>query len=183
MAKILIVYGSREGQTAKVAEYIAAIARNKGFVAQTADARNQNDLAAADTVDAVLVGASVQKGVFEGAILDWTRNHHTLLERVPSAFFTVSLTSRQIEEADSRRKAEGYVASFVQETGWQPAKVGLFAGALRYSQYDDATRALLLNVAERSGLPTDVARDHEFTDWAAVTRFAEAALATVPVTA
>ena len=183
MANILIVYGTREGQTAKVAEHIAGIARKQGLVAQVADAKDLPDPAAVDAVDAVLVGASVQKGLFAPAILDWVGNHRSLLERVPSAFFTVSLTSSTLEVAESRKNAEEYVSSFVQLTGWQPTKVGLFAGALRYTQYDDPTRDLLVSVAARTGKPTDISRDHEFTDWNAVARFTHAVLSGVPVRA
>ena len=101
----------------------------------------------------------------------------------PSFSPTVSLTSSKLNVAESREKAEGYVSSFVQQTGWQPTKVGLFAGALRYTQYDDPTRDLLVSVAARTGKPTDISRDHEFTDWNAINRFAEAVLSDVSVTA
>jgi menaquinone-dependent protoporphyrinogen oxidase len=48
-----------------------------------------------------------------------------------------------------------------------------FAGALAYTKYGFFKRLALRYIAWRVGAPTNPARDYEFTDWEAVTRFAE----------
>ena len=64
------------------------------------------------------------------------------LERLPSAFFSVSLAAHGDTE-----EAEGYVEEFEQETGWRPAKVALFGGALLYTQYGFVKRHLMKRIA------------------------------------
>ena len=65
------------------------------------------------------------------------------------------------------------MTTFVQETGWQPGKVGKFAGALVYRRYGRVKRWLMKLVVKRAGGDTDTSRDYEYTDWDAVTRFTE----------
>jgi menaquinone-dependent protoporphyrinogen oxidase len=179
MSKIVIVYGTGEGQTAKIARYIAELAEKHGFDAEALDCQCQDvpGDAVPGEIAAVFVGASIHAGQYEEALRRWATAHRAVLESRVSAFFSVSLTSADKEDPPSRERAEQYVSTFVAETGWQPHKVGLFGGALRYTHYDDSTRALLRGIAERSGKPTDTTRDHEFTDWQTVIRFTEAVLA------
>ena len=46
-------------------------------------------------------------------------------------------------------------------------------GALRYPQYDFLKRLLMKHIAYREGGPTDVTKDHEFTNWNALAAFVE----------
>jgi hypothetical protein len=48
-----------------------------------------------------------------------------------------------------------------------------FAGALEYTQYNRLERALMKRIAKKEGGFTDTSNDHEYTDWAQVTNFAE----------
>lgn len=68
--------------------------------------------------------------------------------------------------------AAGNVDEFVEKTGWQPDRVGLFGGALRYSQYGFLTRLAMKRIAREEGGSTDTSRDHEYTDRAEVAAFA-----------
>ena len=97
-----------------------------------------------------------------------------VLERVPSGFFSVSLAAH-----GDLNEAEGYLEQFEQETGWQPAKVALFGGALLYTHYGFFKRRLMKKIAsEKPGhLGTDTSRDYVYTEWDAVRGFAEDFLA------
>jgi menaquinone-dependent protoporphyrinogen oxidase len=72
-------------------------------------------------------------------------------------------------------EAQSYVDEFEQDTGWRPARVALFGGALRYTQYGFVKRHMMKRIA--SGKPgrlgTDVSRDYVYTEWDGVKRFAE----------
>jgi len=57
--------------------------------------------------------------------VEFVQKNRDTLERLPSAFFSVSLAAHGDTE-----EAEGYVERFEQETGWRPARVALFGGAL-----------------------------------------------------
>lgn len=94
-------------------------------------------------------------------------------ERLPSAFFSVSLAIQDSTEK-GRREAEGCVEKFVQETGWHPGKVGLFAGALLHTKYGFFTRWMMKRITRGKGSPDlDTSRDYVYTDWESVKRFAE----------
>jgi menaquinone-dependent protoporphyrinogen oxidase len=71
--------------------------------------------------------------------------------------------------------AEAYVANFEQETGWRPAQVGFFGGALLYRQYGFLKRSMMKRIvrSKPGNLSTDTSRDHEYTDWDEVERFGE----------
>jgi menaquinone-dependent protoporphyrinogen oxidase len=73
----------------------------------------------------------------------------------------------------AKAQVQQYVTEFEQATGWQPAKVGIFAGALLYRQYNFVKRFMMRKISGSHGGETDTSRDWEYTDWDAVTRFAE----------
>jgi menaquinone-dependent protoporphyrinogen oxidase len=72
------------------------------------------------------------------------------------------------------------VRQFIEETGWQPARTAVFAGKLAWTQYDFFTRLVMKLITRRKGLiDQDTARDYDYTDYAAVRRFAEGFAAAV----
>ena len=56
--------------------------------------------------------------------------------------------------------------------GPDPDVVGLFAGALVYTQYGWLKRHVMRAIVKREGGDLDMSRDYEYTDWEAVERFA-----------
>jgi menaquinone-dependent protoporphyrinogen oxidase len=92
MRNVLIAYGTTEGQTAKIAQRLAEALRARGCVADVRDvARLPADFSLVES-DAVLVGASMHVGGYQRAIRDFVARYQAALMRVPSAFFSVSLT-------------------------------------------------------------------------------------------
>jgi menaquinone-dependent protoporphyrinogen oxidase len=169
MAKIYIPYSTGEGQTARIAEYIAAVVRSHGHEAETADIRH-SDAAVPTGYDGVIVGASIHMGKHDKHAGEYVRNNRAALEQLPSALFSVSLAAH-----GDTAEAEGYVEEFERQTGWRPARVALFGGALLYRQYGFIKRQMMKKIA--SGKPgqlgTDVSRDYVYTEWDGVQRFAE----------
>jgi menaquinone-dependent protoporphyrinogen oxidase len=172
MTKILIGYGTTEGQAARIADRIAEVIRSHGIDAQARDLKQSED-AGLDRYDAVIVGGSIHMGKHADYVVDFVRKNRLKLEVLPSAFFSVSLAAH-----GDMANAEAYLAKFEQETGWQPAQVGLFGGALLYRQYGFLKRLMMKKiVSDKPGsLSTDTSRDHVYTDWAEVKRLAEAFL-------
>lgn len=178
MIRILIPYGSSEGQTARIAEYLADVIRDQGFEAYPVDIKRSRTVRP-DGYDAVIVGASIHMGKHENYVLDYVRAYRDTLERLPSAFFSVSLAAHDNTE-EAREEVEGYVEKFVQQTGWRPSKVGLFAGALLYTRYGFFKRWIMKKIARDKGNPDiDTTRDYIYTDWNSVKRFAEEFLETL----
>jgi menaquinone-dependent protoporphyrinogen oxidase len=181
MANIYIPYGTVEGQTAQIAEYIAELIRAHGHQADTADLKQSGDTLPGGH-DAVIVAASVHMGKHEGYVMDFVRKNRSELERLPSALVSVSLAAHGDQE-----DAESYVAKFEEQTGWRPSHVGLFAGALLYTQYGFLKKHVMKKIASDKGsLDTDTTRDYVYTEWDGVQRFTEdflARLARPPVQA
>ena len=172
MAKIMIGYGTTEGQTARIADHIAEIIRSRGVEAQALDLKQSKDVGL-DGYDAVIIGGSIHMGKHEEHVVDFVQKNLIKLERLPSAFFSVSLAAYGDME-----NAHAYVENFEQQTGWRPTQVGLFSGALLYRQYGFLKRLMMKKIVsdKPGGLSTDTSRDHVYTDWDEVKRFAEAFL-------
>lgn len=169
---ICVLYASKEGQTARIAEFIAEVMRDRG---QQVDTIPIEQASAADLVacDGVVVGASIHVGKHDKAAVEFVRAQLPALERVPSAFFSVSLSAHGDPEQAAR-----YVAEFEEATGWRPLRVARFGGALRYTQYGFLKRRIMKKIAAEGpgDLGTDTSRDYVYTEWDGVTRFAEAFL-------
>jgi menaquinone-dependent protoporphyrinogen oxidase len=175
MMRVLIPYGTTEGQTARISEYLADMIRDHGHEVYAVDIKG-SDALEPDGYDAVIVGASIHMGKHEDYVRDFVRENRDALERLPSAFFSVSLAAH-----DDTEEAEGYIEEFVEETGWRPGMVGLFGGALLYTQYGFIKRHMMKYIARHKGSPdTDISRDYVYTDWESVKRFAEEFLELVP---
>ncbi|MDQ0799715.1 flavodoxin domain-containing protein [Arthrobacter sp. SLBN-112] len=174
MASIYIPYGTTEGQTARIAEFIGDVVQAHGHEARIADIKQAGD-AIPPGCDAVLVGASVHMGKHEEYVQDFVRKNRDTLERLPSALFSVSLAAHGDAE-----NAESYVQEFEQQTGWRPAHVALFGGALLYTHYGFIKRLMMKKIAgDKGSLDTDTSRDYVYTEWDGVKRFAEDFLATL----
>jgi menaquinone-dependent protoporphyrinogen oxidase len=116
ITKILIKYGTIQGQTAKIAEYMANVIRGQGYEAQALDLKRSAHVPLED-YDAVIIGDSIHMGEHEEHVADFVRQNRVRLERLPSAFFSVSLAAHGDME-----NARSYVENFELETGWIPLR-------------------------------------------------------------
>lgn len=172
MASVLIVYGTTEGQTRKIAGRMAEMVTEYGHAATVMDAASGPPPLPINRYDGVIVAASVHRQRHQGPVVRFVEENRAELGRLPTAFFSVSLSAAGTEprhRADARRCADAFLA----ETGWRPGMVRLAAGALAYTKYDLPTRWVLRLIAWREGADTDTTRDHEYTDWAQVERDVE----------
>jgi menaquinone-dependent protoporphyrinogen oxidase len=169
MTKVLILFGTTEGQTARIADFIAEVIRGHGHEVEAVDIRDVRDPIAYD-YHGVIVGASIHMGKHDKHVVEFVRNNRDMLERLPSGFFSVSLAAH-----GDTQEAEDYVEQFEQETGWRPAMIALFGGALLYTHYGFVKRRIMKKIAtDKPGhLGTDTSRDYVYTEWDGVRRFAE----------
>jgi menaquinone-dependent protoporphyrinogen oxidase len=172
MADVLAVYATGEGQTATVADRIAETLGARGHEVTTVDVSAVDDALDVDDFDAVLVGASIHYGRQQQSIRRWVGANRDALAAKPNGFFQVSMSSGTGSD-EGAREAAGYVEEFVDATGWRPDRIGLFGGALRFSEYGFLRRALVRFVTRNETFETDDSGDVEFTDWESVTAFAE----------
>src|SRR5262245_59888308 len=95
MSRILVLYGTTEGHTAKVARFLADTLRADGVSADILDARPA--LPSPDTYDAVIVAASVHEGGYQRTVRRWVHDHAQALNDKPTAFVSVCLAVLQSE--------------------------------------------------------------------------------------
>jgi len=172
MARILVLYSTTEGHTRRIALAIADRIRDHGHTVCLVDATDVSARLEADLFDAVIIGGSVHAGSHSDALTRVVTENRDLLDRVPTAFFSVSLTAAHADP-DLRAEARRPVEAFTHATNWTPTMVETLAGALRFSQYGFLKKQLLRWISWRSGGPTDTTADHDLTDWPRVHRFVD----------
>ena len=171
MARILIVYGTTEGHTVKVAAAISETLRRNGA---EVDVRAAGDPAPApDGYDAVIVAASVHAGRYQRPVRRWARTHADVLSHKPAAFVSVCLGVLQHDDAKVQHDLQAIVDQFVASTGWRPSVVKFVAGALPYTQYGWLQRLVMKRIVAKAGGDTDTSRDYEYTDWNDLRHFAD----------
>ncbi|EFW91540.1 flavodoxin/nitric oxide synthase [Haladaptatus paucihalophilus DX253] len=170
MARVLVLYGSTEGQAATVAERVAEVLETSGHDPAVVHIRHRPESFDLMDYDAVVVGASVHMGKHQKYVTRYVKKHADELNRLPSAFFSVSLAAAEGSE-EGWEHAREYVAEFLSETGWNPDETAVVPGALKYSQYGTLKRFVMKQIAKRMGGDTDTAHDYEYTDWNEVEGF------------
>jgi len=168
MARILIVYGTTHGQTARIAAGVAGTLRAQGAIVDVHDVCTGPR---PEPYDGILVAASVHVGKYQTAVVRWAQSHRAVLNSKRTAFLSVCLGVLQRDPAVQRHLAE-IVERFTTTTAWTPMVTKHVAGALLYTKYNWLTRFVMKRIAKRAGGDTDTTRDYEYTDWADLERFA-----------
>jgi len=171
MKKILAVYGTAYGQTEKIVRRLAATLGERGMAVTACKADALPPGFTPDGYDGSLVAASIIGGRHQAYVRGFVRAYRLWLDATPSAFVSVSGSAANATPA-KQAEARRYVTEFLRETDWQPRITATFGGAMAYTRYGFFLRWMTKLVSRRNGGPTDTSRDHEFTDWAAVDRFA-----------
>ncbi|BCH00291.1 hypothetical protein MesoLj131c_22360 [Mesorhizobium sp. 131-3-5] len=171
---ILIVYGTTEGQTGKIAARTATRIRERGHQVELRDSAAPASDLKLGHFDAFIIAASVHQEHHQETVTNFVFAHHDALSNKPSAFISVSLSAAL---RDHKTQAQKYVDHFVSVTEWQPSMTLLLGGALRFNKYDYFQEQFVKFVVMKSGDPSPE-RDHEFTDWNALADFADRFLET-----
>jgi menaquinone-dependent protoporphyrinogen oxidase len=169
MARILAVYGTTDGHTAKIASVIADTLRSRGAVVDVHQAGRTHCLP--DHYDAVVVAAPVRGGTYLKPVRRWVRAHAAALNTRTTAFVSVCLSVLQHDPAVDRTLT-AIMNRFFAETGWHPVVTKPVAGALLYTRYNWFIRRVMKRIAAKAGGDTDTTRDYEYTDWQDLRTFA-----------
>ena len=168
---VLVVYGTTEGQTRKIADRTATHIRECGHQAVLRDSAALASDSDFETFHAFIVAASVHQQQHQETITAFVIAHRKLLNAKPSAFISVSL-SAVLEEGDT--EAQKYVDRFVSVTDWQPRMILLLGGALRFTEYDYFQEQIVKFIVLKSGgVAASSGHDREFTDWNALAAFVD----------
>jgi menaquinone-dependent protoporphyrinogen oxidase len=167
--KILIIYGTSEGQTRKIARFMEEVLQEEQHKVVIADASDEPP--APTNFDMVLIGSSVHMHKYHSAVKNYILEHVEALNQKNSAFFSVSL-SMAAELEEEHQEVHAITKKCLESTLWNPTETIHIAGALRYSKYDFFKRLIMRMIAKQQGAGTDTSQDQEYTDWDAVKSFA-----------
>lgn len=170
MPRILVLYGTTDGHTAKVARAFREQLALRGHQVDLVDAA----AGAPDATgyDAVAVAASVHASGYQRDVIQWVSANLGVLNRVPTIFLSVCLGVLQ-HDPKVDRDLQDIIASFQRATGWLPSDTRMIAGALLYTQYGFVKRLMMRGIARKAGGDTDTSRDYEYTDWEELRRIAD----------
>lgn len=166
--RILLVYATTEGQTAKIAGYARDRLEAEGHAMTLSEAAAAPDPSA---FDAVILAGSLHAGSYQPGLVAYARTHAAALAGVANAFVSVSLSAAG-HEASDWLGLDRCLRQFTAVSGWAPQAVHQAAGALRFSKYGWLTRFFMRRIAKARG--SDPRRDSEFTDWQALGGFLSA---------
>ena len=170
--RFLVLYGTTDGQTRKIAGAIADELRACGDDVDVANARHQNPPTPPDNYAAVVIAGSVHAGGYQRSVRRWVRAHRDALANRPTAFVSVCLGVLEHNPATDR-ELERILTRFFDATGWRPTITKVVAGALPFTRYGWLKRLVMLRIARKQlGTDLDTRRDYEYTDWKDVRAFA-----------
>ena len=170
VARVLVLHASIDGQTARIAERIASILRARGLEATVRAADAPGAASDIESHDGIVIGAGIRYGHHPAWLKKLVRRRLAQIAGRPSAFFSVCLSAGGPGARPATARA--YLDDFEQRTGWSSDQSASFAGALLYRRYRPHIRFLIRCIMKVTGGETDASRDYEYTDWAAVERFA-----------
>ena len=167
MRTLLIVYGTTEGQTKKIAEHLAAEARALNYACDLYDAKTMPADIDPSQFSKVIVAASVHMERHHPAVAEFVKWHVNALERTQSAFFSVSLSATG--DAKERYDAWEYTRQFLSDVDWRPTQVHIVAGALLFSEQNFFKRWAMRRLAKDRH--ADRENDCEYTNWTELNQF------------
>jgi menaquinone-dependent protoporphyrinogen oxidase len=179
MKSIGIFYATREGQTRRIAEHVAATLGSRGFDVEVSNVQVKAPAVNLREYAAVILAASVHAGEHEREMRKFVKKYRAELEGLPAALLSVTLSQAGAERpnatSEERRRFSADVDKmlnhFYIETGWHPQWVKPIAGALLYTKYGMLMRFVMKTIARKAGAETDTSRDYEYTNWAALDHF------------
>lgn len=171
MSSALVLFGTTDGHTARIAHAAANALRAGGVHVDVLDARDAI-FVSPSRFDAVLVLGSLHAKGYQRAVTRWVKENARSLARRPTAFISVCLGVLEHQPATDRH-LETIMQDFFTATGWTPQQRTIVAGALPYTRYGWLKKRIMRRIAAKAGGDTDITRDFEYTDWAAVTAFVE----------
>jgi menaquinone-dependent protoporphyrinogen oxidase len=171
MADILLVYSTTDGQTRRICERLQDVLQRR---AHRATLVSIDDAGATDPArfDKVVIGARIRYGRHSPLVHDYVAAHRQVLDRKPSAFFSVNVVARK--PGKDEPATNPYVQQFLHRTSWRPGLLGVFAGRIDYRLYSLRDRLVIRFIMWLTKGPTHADAAVEFTDWAKVDAFGDA---------
>ncbi len=157
--RVLVLYATRAGSTAEVAEFIGKKLSEAGWSVDVEGVSTARDLRG---YQAVVIGSAIRMGSVLPEIRKFVQARRAELTRLPVAYFVVCMTMQEDTPAN-RAEANGYLDPLRSEV--KPVEVGLFAGKVDYSKLGAGTRLMAKMADLRAG---------DYRNWTAIEAWAGA---------
>jgi menaquinone-dependent protoporphyrinogen oxidase len=180
MQPILVAYGTTEGQSRKIAEFIAERLRIRGHRVDLIDTATPAAEQVTPIYQGAILGGPLHQLKHPASLEDFARRNHDWLAAMPTAVFSVSLTAA-LDDLESRIEVQRLLNELVDDCALKPVATRCIAGALKYTRYDYFKRLMMRMIARQRGQTTDTSKDHEYTDWDDVEAFVDEFLAAAGV--
>lgn len=173
MKSVLVAYGSTDGQTRKIAGFVAEALRTRGLKVDLVDTATPAAAEVQPRYAAAVLAGSLHEHLHQKSLQHFAQANVGWLNAIPTLFLSVSLEAA-MDDAVDRHQAQHHLQCFLDATGLKPLAACPVAGALRYTQYDWLRRTMVRLIARQMGADTDTTHDREYTDWAALERTVDA---------
>lgn len=168
MARILIVYSSTDGHTRKICTRLQDVIEKQQHQVTLVSVEDDLDQDL-ETFDKVVIGASIRYGKHSDRIVRFIKDNTPILERKPSALFSVNLVARK--PGKNLPETNPYFRRFLKQIVWRPKAMAVFAGKIDYPSYGFFDRLIIQLIMLMTKGPTDPKAVIEFTDWQQVETF------------
>src|SRR5688572_1287857 len=132
MVRVLVLYGTTDGHTRRIADAIGDTLRSCGARVDVIQAGC--DDVRPEAYAGVVVAASLHASGYQRAVKDWVRRHSQSLDARPTAFVSVCLGVLQ-ESPKVQQHLVDIIERFCAEAAWRPTVTKIVAGALLYTRY------------------------------------------------
>jgi menaquinone-dependent protoporphyrinogen oxidase len=174
MKPLLILYGTREGHTRRIAEHVASAATRSGVTAICRDVETLGGEIDFSSFTAIVLAGSIHAGKYPAKLVKLVRGKRDALERLPTLLLTVCKVDSPPEKRTAAAQAvQAMVDEFIEKTGFRPTRTQAVAGALPYTQYNFFIRWIMKRIVTKQGGDTDTSRDYVYTDWSALEQLTE----------
>jgi menaquinone-dependent protoporphyrinogen oxidase len=169
MSRILVLYGTTDGHTSKIARSLGDTLRSDGADVEVIEAGTK--AVRPQDYAGIIVAASVQAGGYQRSVRQWVRTYSAVLRGKPTAFVSVCLGVLQ-RDPKVDQELESITNRFLTAASWQPTVTKTIAGALLFTRYNWIKRWVMKRIVRQAGGDIDTSRDYEYTDWADLRAFA-----------
>lgn len=176
--KILTAYATTEGQTRKIARWVADRLFDQGHTVELVPLSAIGDIRLG-RFDGVILAASVHLGHYQSEVTEFAHKSAKQLVNLRTLFLSVSLAAAG-HDAEDWRGLDRISDEFKAATGWSPDRLVQVAGAYKPSEYDMVRRFVMRRVIAQKDPEKDLSIDHEYTDWTALGAEVDSWLADVP---
>jgi menaquinone-dependent protoporphyrinogen oxidase len=163
--KALIVYGTRYGTAAEIAEEIGRVMKNDGAEVDLVDSKGFKDFDVS-LYDLVVVGSGIKIGKWTKGSLKFLKDNKSALSERNVALFVTCGAANEEDKKDEARK--NYLKKVAQENLInEPVAMGLFGSVydpeIKQGLMYKVTMKFIKKELEKQGIDTN--KRHDYRDW------------------